>query len=151
MVQMWRLTGLRCENSGVGLVASCAVYRAHISPGNLDIQPSTSQSNGTFDKFRSVKMSALPQFDYLFAIGTLFAFLDAWNIGKRSPPLILVTLLPQSRHDTPDLVYDMLSNTSLQVPTMWPIPSQPPLLLAHSRSSKPCALPPSWSLLVLCS
>jgi hypothetical protein len=29
------------------------------------------------------KMPALPQFDYLFAIGTLFAFLDAWNIGKR--------------------------------------------------------------------
>ncbi|KAJ4330567.1 Na+/Pi symporter [Didymella glomerata] len=26
-------------------------------------------------------MPALPQFDYLFAIGTLFAFLDAWNIG----------------------------------------------------------------------
>lgn len=26
-------------------------------------------------------MVALPQFDYLFAIGTLFAFLDAWNIG----------------------------------------------------------------------
>jgi PiT family inorganic phosphate transporter/sodium-dependent phosphate transporter len=36
-------------------------------------------------------MPALPQFDYLFAIGTLFAFLDAWNIGKHSPPLILVT------------------------------------------------------------
>jgi sodium-dependent phosphate transporter len=26
-------------------------------------------------------MAALPQFDYLFAIGTIFAFLDAWNIG----------------------------------------------------------------------
>ncbi|KAF2827022.1 phosphate transporter [Ophiobolus disseminans] len=26
-------------------------------------------------------MPALPQFDYIFAIGTLFAFLDAWNIG----------------------------------------------------------------------
>ncbi|KAF3045880.1 Na+/Pi symporter [Didymella heteroderae] len=26
-------------------------------------------------------MPALPQFDYLFAIGTIFAFLDAWNIG----------------------------------------------------------------------
>lgn len=24
---------------------------------------------------------ALHQFDYLFAIGTIFAFLDAWNIG----------------------------------------------------------------------
>lgn len=33
-------------------------------------------------------MPALPQFDYLFAIGTLFAFLDAWNIGKH---LICVT------------------------------------------------------------
>lgn len=27
-------------------------------------------------------MPALPQFDYIFAIGTIFAFLDAWNIGK---------------------------------------------------------------------
>ncbi|KAF2111235.1 phosphate transporter [Lophiotrema nucula] len=26
-------------------------------------------------------MAVLPQFDYLFAIGTIFAFLDAWNIG----------------------------------------------------------------------
>lgn len=30
-------------------------------------------------------MAALPQFDYLFAIGTIFAFLDAWNIGMFSP------------------------------------------------------------------
>lgn len=27
------------------------------------------------------KMAALPQFSYLFAIGTIFSFLDAWNIG----------------------------------------------------------------------
>lgn len=27
-------------------------------------------------------MPVLHQFDYLFAIGTIFAFLDAWNIGK---------------------------------------------------------------------
>lgn len=53
-------------------------------PGSSDIQPSTSESNGAFNKFRSVTMPALPQFDYLFAIGTLFAFLDAWNIGKHS-------------------------------------------------------------------
>lgn len=26
-------------------------------------------------------MPKLVQFDYLFAIGTMFAFLDAWNIG----------------------------------------------------------------------
>ncbi|EGY16466.1 hypothetical protein VD0002_g7048 [Verticillium dahliae] len=26
-------------------------------------------------------MAALPQYDYLFAFGTIFAFLDAWNIG----------------------------------------------------------------------
>ncbi|EOA84057.1 uncharacterized protein SETTUDRAFT_155366 [Exserohilum turcica Et28A] len=26
-------------------------------------------------------MRALPQFNYIFAIGTIFAFLDAWNIG----------------------------------------------------------------------
>lgn len=28
-----------------------------------------------------IEMSKLVQFDYLFAIGTIFAFLDAWNIG----------------------------------------------------------------------
>ena len=81
---MWRLTDLWSECSGVELVASFAVYRAHMFPGNSDIQPSTSESNGAFNKFRSVTMPALPQFDYLFAIGTLFAFLDAWNIGKHS-------------------------------------------------------------------
>lgn len=29
----------------------------------------------------------LHQFDYIFALGTIFAFLDAWNIGRapRSP------------------------------------------------------------------
>lgn len=26
-------------------------------------------------------MAALPQFDYIFALGLIFAFLDAWNIG----------------------------------------------------------------------
>lgn len=26
-------------------------------------------------------MAAFPQFDYIFALGMLFAFLDAWNIG----------------------------------------------------------------------
>lgn len=35
-------------------------------------------------------MPALPQFDYLFAIGTLFAFLDAWNIGRCSLPNLLI-------------------------------------------------------------
>ena len=107
----------------------------------ISIQPSTSQSNGTFDKFRAVEMPALPQFDYLFAIGTLFAFLDAWNIGMLSPLLMLVTLL-QATHETSCLLYDMFSDTSLQVPTMWPIRSQRPLLRARSPSSKPCALPP---------
>lgn len=29
----------------------------------------------------NVKMAALHQYDYLFAFGTIFAFLDAWNIG----------------------------------------------------------------------
>lgn len=29
-------------------------------------------------------MPGFPQFDYLFAIGTIFAFLDAWNIGTSS-------------------------------------------------------------------
>jgi len=27
----------------------------------------------------------LHQFDYIFAIGTIFAFLDAWNIGPTPP------------------------------------------------------------------
>ena len=26
-------------------------------------------------------MAVLSQYDYLFAVGTVFAFLDAWNIG----------------------------------------------------------------------
>jgi sodium-dependent phosphate transporter len=30
-------------------------------------------------------MPALPQFDYIFAIATIFAFLDAWNIGTFTP------------------------------------------------------------------
>jgi hypothetical protein len=34
-------------------------------------------------------MPALPQFDYIFAIGTIFAFLDAWNIGM--PPSMLLS------------------------------------------------------------
>lgn len=33
------------------------------------------------------KMATLPQFDYLFAIGTIFSFLDAWNIGTSSSNL----------------------------------------------------------------
>jgi hypothetical protein len=33
-------------------------------------------------------MPALPQFDYIFAIGTIFAFLDAWNIGMPSSILL---------------------------------------------------------------
>lgn len=33
------------------------------------------------------KMAVLPQFDYLFAIGTIFSFLDAWNIGTSSTGL----------------------------------------------------------------
>lgn len=34
---------------------------------------------------------ALPQFDYLFAIGTIFSFLDAWNIGMPSLGRLLVS------------------------------------------------------------
>lgn len=30
----------------------------------------------------SVKMAYLHQFDYIFAFGLIFAFLDAWNIGE---------------------------------------------------------------------
>lgn len=29
------------------------------------------------------KMVALPQYNYIFAFGTIFSFLDAWNIGKK--------------------------------------------------------------------
>lgn len=29
-------------------------------------------------------MTVLHQYDYIFAITTCFAFLDAWNIGKSS-------------------------------------------------------------------
>jgi hypothetical protein len=43
-----------------------------------------SKSTRTFGNTRTIKMPALPQFDYIFAIGTIFAFLDAWNIGTSS-------------------------------------------------------------------
>lgn len=36
-------------------------------------------------------MAALPQFDYLFAIGTIFSFLDAWNIGMLSLRIKLIS------------------------------------------------------------
>lgn len=36
-------------------------------------------------------MPALPQFDYVFAIGTIFAFLDAWNIGRLLSYILRVT------------------------------------------------------------
>lgn len=29
----------------------------------------------------------LHQYDYIFAIGTIFSFLDAWNIGMTLPQL----------------------------------------------------------------
>jgi hypothetical protein len=41
-----------------------------------------------FEKSKTFKMPALPQFDYIFAIGTIFAFLDAWNIGMPSSILL---------------------------------------------------------------
>jgi hypothetical protein len=48
-------------------------------------------------------MVYLHQFDYVFAIGLIFAFLDAFMIGT--------TALTSSVEDP--------SNVSLQVPTMW--------------------------------
>lgn len=48
-------------------------------------------------------MPALAQFDYLFAIGTIFAFLDAWNIGKF---LLLVVFSGTVDH------FEMMSNLS---------------------------------------
>lgn len=53
-------------------------------------------------------MAALPQFDYIFAIATIFAFLDAWNIG-------MFTSLPQSHSETSTPVHasDFVSNQVL--------------------------------------
>lgn len=63
------------------------LYRVHLVP---DIQQSSSCRPASLPDFKPVKMPALPQFDYLFAIGTIFAFLDAWNIGKYSLPITLL-------------------------------------------------------------
>lgn len=43
------------------------------------------------------KMAALPQFSYLFAIGTIFSFLDAWNIGMLPLGPVNDLLLPSLR------------------------------------------------------
>ena len=91
---MWRLSGFWCEDSEHCTCEKLgAIYSVPCSWHTEVIQPSTCQSNETFDKFRSVKMPALPQFDYLFAIGTIFAFLDAWNIGKY---LLLIIMVAES-------------------------------------------------------
>jgi hypothetical protein len=39
-------------------------------------------------------MPALSHFDYIFAIDTIFAFLDAWNIGEYSLQLTHETSYP---------------------------------------------------------
>ena len=46
------------------------------------------------------------EYSYLFAIGTIFAFLDAWNIGKPSPFSPFTSFQPSSNEN--------------QVPTMSP-------------------------------
>lgn len=43
-------------------------------------------------------MAVLEQFDYIFAIGMIFAFLDAWNIGAviLFPALLDPLLIPKT-------------------------------------------------------
>jgi hypothetical protein len=65
----------------------------------------------------------LHQFDYLFAIGTIFAALDAWNIGEQ-----LVQALSLE-------VYKVLTRLVLQVPMMSPTRGR--------RRSHPSRLPTS--------
>jgi hypothetical protein len=51
---------------------------------DLPVKGQTNQVQITRDKARvplTSKMAVLHQYDYIFAIGMLFAFLDAWNIG----------------------------------------------------------------------
>lgn len=45
-------------------------------------------------------MPVLHQLDYLFAIGTIFAFLDAWNIGMLSS---LLSLFPPNAYSSGNL------------------------------------------------
>lgn len=54
-------------------------------------------------------MVFLHQYDYLFAIGTIFAFGDAWGIGQY--------------HSCPEFANPVLT-ASLQVPMMLPIRGQ---------------------------
>lgn len=61
----------------------------------------------------------LGQYDYLFAIGTIFAFLDAWNIGR------YLQLSRPSIDRTPALKDNRSNSKSLQVPTMLPIRGPP--------------------------
>ena len=104
------------------------------------------ESIGTFPRY-DPPMAALPQFDYIFAIATLFAFLDAWNIGKLLS--LSVTSSYSAAHDFTIIlplsiqraVHPTFSD-SIQVPTMLPTPSRLRSLPAHSRSSKPCVSPP---------
>ncbi len=44
-------------------------------------QPSRVYTICDYENYYSVRRMYLHQFDYIFAIGTMFAFLDAWNIG----------------------------------------------------------------------
>jgi hypothetical protein len=49
------------------------------------------------------KMAVLHQFDYVFALGIIFAFLDAWNIGANDVGMgspLLLTRLPQRDLET---------------------------------------------------
>jgi hypothetical protein len=46
------------------------------------------ERNKKSDSFGHFLIMVLHQYDYIFALGTIFSFLDAWNIGKTCyPPL----------------------------------------------------------------
>lgn len=56
-----------------------------MTPDNNNLSPATRKSFYTkppsSQQVNTFKMPTLHQFDYIFAIAMMFAFLDAWNIG----------------------------------------------------------------------
>jgi hypothetical protein len=74
----------------------------------------------TVMKDRCVNMPAHSQFANIFAIGTIFAFLDAWNIGPYTSHYFSHQIHPWEEH-----------SLTIQVPMMPP---------THSRLLSPHAL-----------
>jgi hypothetical protein len=58
-------------------------------------------------------MPALPQFDYIFAIATIFAFLDAWNIGMITPFTMFSVLQPCSRTSASSSIWHLYWTASI--------------------------------------